>query len=265
MGEDILTRIVNRKKEELLSAQKARPEKEVKREALAVQGHRPFLENLKRYSGPSTVNIIAEIKRASPSKGDIGMGLDAGLIAHEYEAGGAQALSVLTDTDFFKGSFDDFRLARKNTTLPMLRKDFLVSEYQIYESRVLGADAVLLIARILGKEELKAYLEMALGLSMDALVEIHSEEDLEKTLYAGATLIGINNRNLSSFDTNLETAIRFKAMLTPDQVAVAASGISGRDDILRNQKAGIFNFLIGESVVRAKDRAGFLKTLRGEA
>ena len=263
--EDILTRIVNRKREEILAAKRERPEKEVQREALTIRGHRPFFDNLKRYKGPSTVNIIAEIKRASPSKGDIGVDLDPAVIAREYEAGGAQAVSVLTDAPFFKGSVDDFRIARNHTALPMLRKDFLISEYQIYESRVLGADAVLLIARILDKEALKAYHEMTLELSMDALVEIHSEEDLEKALHAGAALIGVNNRNLSSFDTNLETAIRFKSMLGPDQIAVAASGITGREDILRNQKAGIFNFLIGESIVRAKDRIGFLKELRGEA
>lgn len=265
MGEDILTRIVSRKHEEVLAAKRTRPEKELKTEALAVTGHRPFFENLKRYSGPTTVNIISEIKRASPSKGDIGIDLDPGLLAREYEVGGAQALSVLTDTLFFKGSFDDFLLARENTSLPMLRKDFIVTEYQVYESRVLGADAVLLIARILEKEALKEFYLMARALSMDVLVEIHTEADIEKAAYANALLIGINNRNLSSFDTNLNTAMRFKSMLSPNQTVVAASGISSRADIVLNQEAGIFNFLIGESLVRAKDRVQFLKTLRGEA
>ncbi|MBU0991493.1 MAG: indole-3-glycerol phosphate synthase TrpC [Proteobacteria bacterium] len=264
MGKDFLKIIVSNKHEEVAASKKKMPEGELRRNAYAIEGKRPFLENLKRFYGASTVNIIAEIKRASPSKGDIHPELDPSSLAREYEKGGASALSVLTDEKFFKGSFNDFLMARKASTLPMLRKDFLVDEYQVYESRVLGADAILLIARILEKEQLKEYLALSSELSMDALVEIHSEDDLEKANDAHAKLIGINNRNLSSFDTDIHTAMRFSSMLSTEQIAVAASGISMKSDITASQKAGIYNFLIGESLVRAKDTAAFLKQLRGE-
>ena len=267
MGTDFLTIIVEHKKEEISVAKRKRALTDLRRDAEGMEGmegKRPFLENLTPVQGKQVVNIITEIKRASPSKGDIAMDLDPSLLAAEYEKGGAAALSVLTDERFFKGSFNDFRLARKASSLPMLRKDFLFSEYQIYESRVLGADAILLIVRILEKEQLREYLAMAAELSMDALVEVHSEKDLEIAQYAEATLIGINNRNLSSFDTDINTAMRFSSLLESYQIPVAASGISERKDIDANLDAGIQNFLIGESLVRSQDRIALLKELRGE-
>ncbi|MEE9495247.1 MAG: indole-3-glycerol phosphate synthase TrpC, partial [Desulfobacterales bacterium] len=183
--------------------------------------------------------------------------------AVEYESGGAAALSVLTDQPHFKGSIDDLKSARESTILPVLRKDFLISSYQIFESAVMGSDALLLITRILDTKQLKDYLDICNELQMDALVEIHSEKDLEKATLAGAGLIGINNRNLRSFETDIQTSIRMKSLLEPDQVAVAASGIRSREEIEKLRNSGIWNFLIGESLVRAENPRDFLKSLLG--
>lgn len=261
MGKDFLSIIVDHKKEEIASAKKNITEKMLREKASHRDKKRPFFENLKKNEGKNTVNIISEIKRASPSKGDICIDLDPSRLASQYEEGGAAALSVLTETKYFKGGFDDFKRARRACSLPMLRKDFLISSYQLYESCALCADAVLLIARILSKTQLKDYLDLATELNLDALVEINSESDLDSANYAGATLIGINNRNLSSFDTDIHTAMLLSSLLNTDQIPVAASGISQKEDIIKNQAFGIYNFLIGESLVRADDTVSFLKSL----
>lgn len=262
MAKDILSKIVEDKKQEIEAARKNMPEKQLIEQALMPRKKRPFLKSLER-PGPSGVNIIAEIKRASPSKGVLCSDLNPVTYASQYEQGGAAALSVLTDKPYFNGSVEDLKSARKTTKLPVLRKDFLISSYQLYESAVMGADAVLLITRILVQEQLKEYLNICNELKMDALVEIHSEKDIESANQAGARLIAINNRNLQSFETNIETAMRLKQMLEPHQIAVAASGIQTREDIKKNQKFGIWNFLIGESLVRAKNPVNFLKSLQG--
>jgi len=261
MEENFLSIIVDHKKEEVALAKKDISENQLMGSVSQRDSKRPFLENLKRYNDINTVNIIAEIKRASPSKGDIDTGLTPEILAEKYEKGGARALSVLTETKYFKGSFDDFKKARGASSLPMLRKDFMISSYQFYESCVLGADAVLLIARILSKTQLKDYLDLSSELNLDALVEINSEEDLKSANNAGAKLIGINNRNLSSFDTDIKTAMGLSSLLDADQIAVAASGITKKEDIIRNQSSGIHNFLIGESLVRAENTIDFLKAL----
>jgi indole-3-glycerol phosphate synthase len=211
--------------------------------------------------GPGGVNIIAEIKRASPSKGMICGHLQARPTAIEYESGDAAAISVLTDTPYFKGSLADLRQVRSAVSLPVLRKEFIVSEYQVYESRAAGADALLLIARILTPAQLNDLLALTHELGMDALVEIHSETDYTAAHDAGAKLIGINNRNLATFDTDIETAMNLADLLQPGEVPVAASGISSRKDIENNLKKGLFTFLIGESIVRADDRPEFIKNL----
>ena len=260
MGKDFLTTIVEHKKQEIVTAQKRIPENRLREEALVPRQRRPFFQRLKQ-PGPSGVNIIAEIKRASPSKGPIRPDLDPALLAAQYEQGGAAALSVLTDKPFFQGSFEDLQKARNATGLPVLRKDFLISAYQVYESAVSGADAILLIARILSKEQVRDYIALSRELHLDALVEIHSEKDLKAATWAGAKLIGINNRNLSSFETDIKTATRLASLLDPDQIPVAASGIRNRQDIETSQHFGISNFLIGESLVRAKNPQAFLKGL----
>lgn len=262
MAKDFLSKIVEDKKQEIEATKKSLPEKQLVEQALMPRKKRSFFKSLEQ-PGPYGVNIIAEIKRASPSKGLICPDLNPVTYALQYEQGGAAALSVLTDQPHFQGSVEDLKSARKSTKLPVLRKDFLISSYQLYESAVMGADAVLLITRILEQEQLKDYLNICNELEMDALVEIHSEKDLESANQAGARLIAINNRNLQSFETDIETAMRLKLLLEPHQVAVAASGIRTRADIEKNQKSGIWNFLIGESLVRTKNPVNFLKSLMG--
>jgi indole-3-glycerol phosphate synthase len=263
MGKDFLKIIVEHKKKELEFLKGKRPENLLALESQIKREIRPFYETLKKPGKikPGKINIIAEIKRASPSKGNICLNLDPGKMAKDYEKGGASAISVLTDETFFKGSVDDFSLVRKATHLPMLRKDFIISSYQVYESFILGADAILLIAKILSQELLQDLLTLTHELRMSALVEINSEKDFEKAADAGARLIGINNRNLNSFDTNISTATRLISLFNNDQIAVAASGISSKKDININCNAGIFNFLIGESLVRADNTVKFLKSL----
>jgi indole-3-glycerol phosphate synthase len=261
MGKRFLSIIIDHKKQEVALAKKRTSQHQLMKKTAQRDKKRPFLENLKRYHGANTVNIIAEIKRASPSKGDICMGLDPEILAQKYEQGGARALSVLTERKYFKGGFDDFKQARSASSLPMLRKDFMISSYQFYESCVLNADAVLLIARILTRTQLKDYLDLCLELDLDALVEINSEQDLKSANDAGAKLIGINNRNLGSFDTDINTAMRLCSFLDADQIAIAASGITTREDIIKTRSCGIHNFLIGESLVRADDPMDFLKSL----
>ncbi|MCP4692651.1 MAG: indole-3-glycerol phosphate synthase TrpC [Desulfobacterales bacterium] len=264
MTMDILTRIVEYKKEEVAEAKKETPENRLRAEAEKPRERRSFFKALE-HPGPAGVNIIAEIKRASPSKGVIRKNLDPADQASVYEKGGAAALSVLTDRHFFQGCPEDLQKARAAARLPALRKDFTIDAYQVYESAVMGADAILLIARILSKQQLGEYLDLGASLGLDALVEIHSPEDLEAANQAGARLIGINNRNLASFETDIRTAMTLSSLLRPDQIPVAASGIQGRKDIEQNLDVGIHNFLIGESLVRSEDPQRFLRSLsRGD-
>jgi len=263
MIRDILSKIVKDKKQEVIAAKQHIPESFLRERAFVPRKRRPFIQKLEQ-PGPFGINIIAEIKRASPSKGDIRANLNPAVYADEYEKGGAAALSVLTDRPYFKGSPEDLKIAREVTTLPVLRKDFLISSYQIFESSVMEADAVLLIVRILGQQQLRDYLSLCNELKMDALVEIHSEADIEKAGLAGARLIGINNRNLQSFKTDIDIAIRMKSLLNRDQIAVAASGIRTRKDIDKIKDSEIYNFLIGESLVRAEHPREFLESLHGK-
>jgi len=263
MPNDILDRIVAAKRVEVAAARREVPLKRLREAAEARRDIRPFGDALKA-PGPSGVNIIAEVKRASPSKGAIRAGLDPAGLAAAYAAGGATALSVLTEANFFMGSPADLMLARAAIPLPVLRKDFIVCDYQVYESAAMGADALLLIVRILSEAELADLIGLAAGLGLTALVEVYAEADLQAAGRAGARLIGINNRNLASFDTDLGHTLRLLPQLRPEQTAVAASGIKTREDIRRYQQQGVLNFLIGESLVRSENPAGFLKMLKGE-
>jgi len=263
MARDFLKVIVEHKKNEIDLSKKTRSENVIRQQAQEKQYTRRFFKQCLTTNDPSEIHIIAEIKRASPSKGDINRHLDPSAYAKKYEAGGASAISVLTDHRFFKGSFQDFKLARDAVSLPILRKDFLVSSYQIYESVILEADAVLLIVRILSGNQLNDYLSLCKDLSLDALVEVHSEHDLETAIDAGAELVGINNRDLSSFNTDIHTAMNMMQKIQPHQTAVAASGIRNREDIIRNKESGIHCFLIGESVVRSDDPSAFISSLLG--
>ncbi len=266
MPSDFLDKILERKRMEVEEARREIPEDEMRRMAEdASIERRPFFRALAA-PGPYGANIIAEVKRASPSKGPIRPDLDPAAFARKYQAGGAAAMSVLTDRAFFSGSIEDLQKARGAVELPVIRKDFLISFYQIYESAVIGADAVLLIARAMPWEFLRDCLAVCGELELDALVEVHSERELEDATRAGGKLIGINNRDLSTFRTDIENSIRIGRHVSGDQVVVAESGIRDRSDIERLcDGAGICNFLIGESLVRASDPEGFLKGLLGRS
>ncbi len=263
MPNDILDRIVAAKRAEVAAARKEIPLERLRAAAETRRDVRPFGDTL-RTPGSSGVNIIAEVKRASPSRGVIRADLDPAGLAAAYAAGGAAALSVLTEAIFFMGSPADLVAARAAAPLPALRKDFIVCDYQVYESAAMGADALLLIVRILPVTALTDLIGLAADLGLAALVEVYSAADLEAAGRAGARLIGINNRNLASFDTDLDHTLRLLPQLRPDQTVVAASGIKTRDDIRQYRQRGVFNFLIGESLVRSENPAGFLKMLRGD-
>lgn len=205
------------------------------------------------------VRVIAEIKRASPSRGDIDPDLDPASLAKAYEQGGAAAISVLTEPAFFKGSIEDLQLARLAVGLPVLRKDFIIDSYQLYESAALGADAVLLIVRILTDEQLHALHGLARGLGLDVLTEIFDEEDARRLTGMDDLLIGINNRDLKHFQTDTSRAARIAAALPDGAEVVAASGIFTTADVQRTLDQGIRRFLIGEALVRQTDPIATLK------
>ncbi|MHB8464228.1 MAG: indole-3-glycerol phosphate synthase TrpC [Acidimicrobiales bacterium] len=207
--------------------------------------------------------VIGEVKRRSPSLGDIDIALDAAAVARAYESGGAACLSVLTDEVFFGGSAADLEVARAATSLPVLRKDFTVSPADVHAARGMGADAVLLIVAALSPSELTALHDLARALGMDALVEVHDERELETALDAGATLVGVNQRDLVTFEVDNDRAVRVAASIPPGVVAVAESGIDGPAAAARLADAGYRAVLVGESLVRSADRAAAVAALRG--
>ncbi|MBF0412344.1 MAG: indole-3-glycerol phosphate synthase TrpC [Desulfamplus sp.] len=219
-----------------------------------------FLDALQKGRAGS-VGIIAEIKKASPSKGDIKIDLDPAKYADEYTKAGACAISVLTEKHYFKGSLDDLKAVREITSLPILRKDFTLSSYQIYEAKAAGADSILLIVAMLSKEQLRDYVALARDLKMEPLVEINSEWELDKAVYANARTIGINNRNLETLEVDLNVSKRVVPFFTEGQIPVEASGISSSDDIQKGIDSKIFNFLVGESIVRAENTKEFIQSL----
>lgn len=207
------------------------------------------------------IRIISEVKKASPSKGVIREDFDPVEIAGIYEANGAAAISVLTDEKFFQGSLDYLKAIRAESDLPLLRKDFTLGEYDVYEARASGADAVLLIAAILEEIELHGLLTLADRLGLAALVEVHNEEEMEIALGTGATLIGVNNRDLGSFHTDIETTKRLASMVPSDCVLISESGINSKEDILFLKDCGADAFLIGEALMREDDIGAKLKEL----
>ena len=210
-----------------------------------------------------SVRIIAEIKRASPSKGDICPDLDAASTAISYSNGGAAAISILTESKYFKGGTEDFTTARNAVEMPLLRKDFIFDEYQIYEAKLLGANALLLIVRVLEEAKLRELLELTHELGIDALVEVHEVGDIEKAVNVGARIIGINNRDLRTFNTDIGVAAEVAKSLPKGCIPVAASGINSREDIDFYLEKGINCFLVGESIVRSGNPEQFIKELRG--
>ncbi len=210
------------------------------------------------------MSLIAEIKRKSPSAGVLREDVQAAELAVTYEVNGAGALSVLTDEVFFGGSTEDLSQAKMATTLPVLRKEFIVDEYQIHESRAIGADAVLLIVRVLSQAQLAEYLALATELGLAALVEVHSERELEGAIAAGTSMVGVNNRDLDSLKTDVTTSLRVRRHVPDHCVTVAESGLHGRDDIVAMEAAGFDAVLVGEVLLRAADPGRMVAELLGQ-
>lgn len=209
------------------------------------------------------IAVIAEVKRRSPSKGDLDPDLDPGALAREYEKGGAACVSVLTDAEFFGGSPDDLRAARDSCTVPMLRKDFTVSALDVCDARLMGADALLLIAAALSDAELASFLGVADACGIEALVEVHDAAELGRALTAGARLVGVNQRDLQTFEVDHGRAADLAAVMPDDVVAVAESGIRDADDVRRLADAGYQAVLVGETLLRSPDRSAAVAELVG--
>ena len=208
------------------------------------------------------ISVISEIKKASPSKGIISEDFPYLDIAGAYERAGADCISCLTEPKWFKGSDDIFAQVRAYTSLPMIRKDFVIDEYQIYQAKLLGADAVLLICALLDTETIARYLDICRELKMDALVETHDESEIESALKAGAKIIGVNNRNLKDFSVNFDNAMRLREMIPEDRVYVAESGVKSIEDAETVKQTGADAVLIGEALMRTDDRAGFINAFK---
>jgi len=242
----ILDDICDRKRIELAERKAQVPLGELEAEIAGLDAPRDIRKALR---GPH-IRLIAEVKRASPSRGDFPMPVGSPAeLAAVYEAAGAHAISVLTETQYFKGSLEDLRAVRRKVALPCLRKDFIVDEYQIYEARAAQADAVLLIVRALSNEQLTDYLGLARKLGLGALVETHTADEIARAIEAGAPIIGINNRDLSSFTVSLDTTLELRKVVPGGHVLVSESGISTRDDVRRLEEAGVDAILVGEALV----------------
>ncbi len=249
---NFLERIVERKRGRLAAEASARPLAEVRREAERRRRQSPPHAFRQALADESRVNVIAEFKRASPSKGEIRGGADAAEIARAYEAGGAAALSVLTEEDFFRGSLGDLAEVKESVALPVLRKDFIFDEYQVYETAAAGADALLLIAAALTDEVLESLRRLAEhDLGLDALVEVHTPEEMRRAAAAGASLVGVNNRDLRTFNVSLETSVGLAARAPAGAILVSESGLRDAEDLKRLRACGYRAFLIGETLMRA--------------
>lgn len=252
MPGDFLKKIIEKKRERLEASKAERAFEDVRREALALRaGARPHaFRSALETSG--RVNVIAEFKRASPSKGEIRGGANACETARAYERGGAAAVSVLTEEDYFRGSLEDLREVKAATSLPVLRKDFVFDEYQLFESAAAGADALLLIVAALDDETLARLRRIAEDeLGLDALVEVHTEEEMLRAARAGAALVGVNNRDLRTFNVSLETSVSLAPHAPAGSLLVSESGISGANEIAMLRARGFNAFLVGETLMRA--------------
>jgi indole-3-glycerol phosphate synthase len=261
--DDILQQILQRKREEVATRIKATPLDELKARIAEQPVARGFADALRAKIAVNAPAVIAEIKRASPSQGIIRDIFWPSEIAISYEKGGAACLSVLTDADFFQGNDEHLRQAREACLLPALRKDFTIDAYQIYEARSFGADCVLLIVAALDDAQLRDYCDLARELGMDVLVEAHDAGEVERALKTSAALIGINNRDLRTFETSLDTTLTLREKIPSDRILVTESGIRTRDDVKRLRDAGVNAFLVGETFMRADDPGAELEKLFG--
>ena len=250
---DILNQIVAVKRAEVAAAQNKKPLALVRADAESRVLTRDFVGAIRAKIAAGQPAVIAEIKKASPSKGVLRADFIPADIAQSYAEGGAACLSVLTDAQFFQGCPDFLKQARASCQLPVLRKDFIVDAYQVYESRAMGADAILLIAAVLDDAQMKEFEAIARSLDMAVLVEVHDAAELARALLLKTPLIGINNRNLKTFEVSLDTTLGLMKEVPADRILVTESGILSRDDVLRMGAAGVHAFLVGEAFMRAAE------------
>ena len=260
---DILQTILRRKAEEIAERSARLPLRELSARCEGLPPTRGFAAALQAKIAAGLPAVIAEVKKASPSKGVIRPDFRPADIAASYERGGAACLSVLTDVDFFQGADDYLQQARAACALPVLRKDFVIDPWQVHEARALGADCVLLIVAALDDGALARLSHLAMDLGMDVLVEVHDMDELERALPVGAPLVGINNRSLRTFEVSLDTTLDLKPAVPPDRLLVTESGIATRGDVARMRGNGVHAFLVGESFMRADDPGAELARLFG--
>lgn len=258
---DILKKIIARKYEEIAERKKSHSLAELQSASVNAAPGRGFVAAIEAKIASALPAVIAEVKKASPSKGVIREDFDPAEIAKSYELGGAACLSVLTDVDFFQGADEYLQQAREQVILPVIRKDFMVDEYQLYESKVLGADCILLIVAALDEQKLIELNDIAVDIGLDVLVEVHNKAELDLALTLPNRLVGINNRDLHSFDVSLETTLSLLPNIPKDKIIITESGIHGSDDVALMRKNNVNGFLVGESFMRHPDPGAKLNEL----
>jgi indole-3-glycerol phosphate synthase len=254
---NILEAIVRHKRVEVDHARSKQPLEELRKRIVDLPPTRQFRPALRK----GALSIIAEVKKASPSRGLLTNQFDPVALAKDYVEGGASAISVVTDERFFQGHPSYVQAIKAAVPLPLLRKDFIIDEYQVYESRAIGADAILLIVVALSDAQLSSLYECARSVGLDVVVETHDEQDIERANRVGADIIGINNRDLSTFDVSLQHSVQLRKLIHAGAVAISESGIQTREDVVTLRAAGFDALLIGEGVVSAQDPVGFLQKL----
>lgn len=263
-GQDFLTRIVGARRESVARAAATRPVAEMRALALGARREREPHALRRALAREGALNVIAEIKRASPSKGELRGDVNPAELARAYERGGAAAISVLTEEEFFRGSLADLRDVRGAVPIPVLRKDFIVDEWQIYEAAEAGSDALLLIVAALDAATLARLLRLTEDeLGMDALVEVHTEGELERAQDCGARIVGVNNRDLRTFEVSLGVSVALAGRAAPGTLLVSESGLRTRDDLVRLAACGFKGFLIGETLMRSDEPETVLRELIG--
>ncbi len=260
---DVLKKILKRKVEEIADACEAESLSAISQRAASASLPRGFLSALQAKVAAGHSAVIAEVKKASPSKGVLRADFDPVEIAKSYQSGGAACLSVLTDRDFFQGSAEYLQAAREACELPVIRKDFIIDQYQVYEARAMGADCILLIVAALGDATLAELYGLAQHLDMDVLIEVHDQEELERALQLAPPMIGINNRNLRNFEVSLNTTLGMLDSVPDDCLLVTESGILAPSDVALMRKHNIHAFLVGEAFMRAESPGDTLRALFG--
>lgn len=258
---DILKKILQRKQQEIAERSKRLPINLLQQLAENAEPVRGFVEAIERKLAIGQSAVIAEVKKASPSKGVLRADFRPAEIALSYESGGAACLSVLTDQDFFQGHEDYLKQARTACQLPVIRKDFIIDPYQVFEARAIGADCILLIVAALDDDQLEQLSQLAIQLEMDVLVEVHNEEELHRAMVLNLPLMGINNRDLHTFETSLETTIKLLNFIPDETIVITESGILGKEDVALMREHGVNGFLVGEAFMRADDPGEALANL----